>query len=177
MQNKFPMLFLDPNGDYVEQDVFTKPASNIVRKELQAIEKELQIASVKISKQIQKDFPQIFEMQKKNDGDLDKVLEAQADLSVSDYETVQDLNREVTDLNNKALFKEINIIIDRAKTVKKAKLKNYQVEQLNSAVGDIVIVQVGQGEEKEEIEFDFWENQDLETLRTEKLRFFQRVGI
>lgn len=168
---------MNPKGELEELEVNLRPASNIVRKELQKEEKILSIYQMQFSKDLQKDHKEIFELQKAKDGDFDQVMAAQDELTVEQFGIVTDLNEVLAEKQNDTLYKEMRIIIDVEKTIaKKGKMKNYQIAQLESLPNEYTTIPV-ESEDEEDLEFDFWNNQDLENLRMEKIKFFRKVGM
>lgn len=176
MQAKFPLEFMNPKSELVEVQVYTRPASNVVRKELQFLERKLQVFQMQFSKDLAKNHPNIFALQKENQGDFDKLLEMQDKLSIDEFETVIKLNESLADYQNQILLEEIVLIIDVEKSRTSSKMKDYQLHQLNSIIGDTTTIPIDDPEQSD-IEFDFWNNQDLSILRDQKAEFFRRVGI
>lgn len=178
MQNKFKLEFLNPKTNEIEEaSVFTKSASNTVRMQLQKLEKALQVYTVKFSKELAEKYPDIFQLQQNNNGDLEKLLQAQKDLSVEQYEAVLSMNEELGAEQIRTLIEEVKVMIDIPKSKKNAKLTNWQVEQLESTPGKPITVIVDKDNSAKNIKYDFWNNQDLDVLGTEKDKFFLRTKL
>jgi len=177
MQNKVKLEFMDPKtGELVESNVYTKSASNAVRVELQKLEKKLQVYTVKHSKTAAKEHPKLFKMEEKK-GNLEEMLEAQNELSIEEYEAVLSLNEKLADEQIRTLIEELKVMIDIPKSVSKAKLESYQVEQLESTLGKPITVYKDKENGAKNIKYDFWNSQDLDVLGLEKEKFFRRVKL
>lgn len=176
MQNKVKLEFMNPEGDLVEANVYTKSASNSVRLELQKLEKALQVYTVKHSKMVAKKHPKMFEIQKQK-GDIDALMEAQNELTAEEYEDVLTLNENLAEEQIKTLIEEIKIIIDIPKSKGKNGLTEWQIEQLESTLGKPIVVSTNKENGAKNIKYDFWNNQDLDVLGKEKEKFFLRVKL